>query len=462
MQEVIIAVGWGAASGVLAILTVRLRQAWLGWLMLAPLAAAAYLLSPIAAALAGFAAGALYTGLSTREMKLPRSFAVIMTGATAAAWGLVSALAAWLWPDGVPAWGAVVMPVAAFVMVATPRFAAQPGHAGAARCFDPFLRSQDRWLPVVHISRIGSDLVIAPLLALAATVPVMLLVQLPPSGATVAVAAASVLVVAGTLGFGFASCRRAVGRVEAGESVRVATVSVDAMFDGYSRSAAYRNIEATLSRYQPLVARAIAECAQLIVLPEHAVIVTSQTRERWLAAVSKWAKEANAPVVTGLFDADLQKPQLVIADETGEIAVTYEKQHPMMGSEPRRKVRMPPALLQRDLFAVSAVICFDLDFNDLVRPVARAGGVLAVPANDWMGVEQLHHRSSVWPAVMAGVPVVRSVGHGISAVFDAAGRVRAQANSFHGPVVLVADVPISRRAPKASRHSDRQVGSAAA
>jgi hypothetical protein len=54
MQEVIIAVGWGAASGLLAILTVRLRQAWLGWLMLAPLAAAAYLLSPIAAALAGF------------------------------------------------------------------------------------------------------------------------------------------------------------------------------------------------------------------------------------------------------------------------------------------------------------------------------------------------------------------------------------------------------------------------
>jgi apolipoprotein N-acyltransferase len=32
---------------------------------------------------------------------------------------------------------------------------------------------------------------------------------------------------------------------------------------------------------------------------------------------------------------------------------------------------------------VSAVICYDGNFNDLVRPVARAGGVLAIPANDW-------------------------------------------------------------------------------
>jgi apolipoprotein N-acyltransferase len=365
----------------------------------------------------------------------------------------VSALAAWLWPDGVPAWGAVVMPVAAFVMVATPRFAALPGHAGARRrcaIFDPFLCSQERWLPVVHIARLGSDLVIAPLLALTATVPVMLLVQLAPTGPTVAVAVASVLVVAGALGFGFASYRRAVRRVQEGDSLRVAAVSVDDQYDGYSRSPAYRDVEGRIRKYQPQVARAVAEGARLIVLPEHAVIVTSQTRERWLAAVSKWAKEANAPLVTGLFDADLQKPQLVIADETGEIAVTYEKQHPMMGSEPRRKVRMPPALLQRDPFPVSAVICFDLDFNDLVRPVARVGGVLAMPANDWKGEEDLHHRSSVWPAVMTGVPMVRSVGHGISAVFDAAGHVRAQANSFHGPVVLVADVPIPMPEARAS------------
>ena len=260
---------------------------------------------------------------------------------------------------------------------------------------------------------------------------------------------AAVLIVAGTLGFGLASYRRVAGLVAgAEETIRAAAVSVDAPFRGYARpeSAEYRDVDGTICRYQSHVARAMAAGAQLIVLPEHAVIVTAQTRKRWLAAISNWAKEANARVVTGLFDADAQQGQLVLVDESGQIVATYEKQHPMARVEPKRKMRMPPALLQRDPFPISGVICFDLDFNDLVRPVSRAGGVLAVPANDWQGTEELHHRSTVWATVMAGVPVVRSSGHGISSVYDAAGRVLARANSFDGPVVLVADVPISKLA----------------
>ncbi len=49
---------------------------------------------------------------------------------------------------------------------------------------------------------------------------------------------------------------------------------------------------------------------------------------------------------------------------------------------------MPPALFSSDRFPVSAVICYDGNFNDLVRPVARAGGVLAIPANDGKEIEQ--------------------------------------------------------------------------
>jgi apolipoprotein N-acyltransferase len=256
--------------------------------------------------------------------------------------------------------------------------------------------------------------------------------------------------VAAALRFGILSYHSARAGVDATESYRVAAVSVDAPFDGYARSPAYRDVEGTIRRYQPHVAQAIAQGAQLLVLPEHAAIVTSQTRQRWLAAISRWATQANAPVVTGLYDADLQQGQLVIVDETGEVAATYAKQHPMLGMEPKRNKRMPPALLRHGPFPVSAVICFDLDFNDLVGPVARSGGVLAVPANDWQGAEQLHHQSSVWAVVMTGVPMVRSAGHGISAVYDAAGRVIAQANSFKGPVVLVAEVPIATQTVPAS------------
>lgn len=79
-----------------------------------------------------------------------------------------------------------------------------------------------------------------------------------------------------------------------------------------------------------------------------------------------------------------------------------------------------------------------------LRSARAAGALLAAPSNDWFGgFELLHHRSAVWTAVLGGVPIVRATGHGTSAIYDAAGHVLAQQTSQHGPVVLVADVPLS-------------------
>ena len=141
----------------------------------------------------------------------------------------------------------------------------------------------------------------------------------------------------------------------------------------------------------------------------------------------------------------------MIADQTGAIAVTYDKQHPAPGLEPRPEKRMPPALLPRSSFPLCAVQCVDLDYPDLIRPVSRAGGVLAVPADDWTEITGMHHRSAVWSAVMAQVPVVRSNGHGISAVYDGAGRVVATADSLDGPVVLAADIRPAQPGKSASQ-----------
>jgi hypothetical protein len=46
-------------------------------------------------------------------------------------------------------------------------------------------------------------------------------------------------------------------------------------------------------------------------------------------------------------------------------------------------LQTPPALLHRDPNPVSAVVCVDLDYAFVARPVSRARGVLAVPADDW-------------------------------------------------------------------------------
>src|SRR5690606_6206026 len=91
--------------------------------------------------------------------------------------------------------------------------------------------------------------------------------------------------------------------------------------------------------------------------------------------------------------------------------------------------------------ALSTAICVDLDYPEIAHSARRAGKVLAAPSNDWFGgFEMLHHRSAVWAAVVGGVPIVRSTGHGISSIYDGAGRVVTQQTSAAGPVVLVGDV----------------------
>jgi apolipoprotein N-acyltransferase len=433
----------GAASGLLAAVAYRWRLAWLAALALAPLVAAVYLYPPVPAGLAAMVCGVLALG-SNRQASVPaevvrpaRLVEAGLTVAMALAWGVVYGVAAWLWPDDVPAWGAIVMPAAAVALSLFYR-------TRAPRYWSWLLGSVDSTLPVVHVARLGTDLTIPALLGLSATVPVMLLVQLPPATTTFVAAAAAALLVAAALTFGAVSYRRTVARLDHQQRLRVAAVAAcPETFD--DNAPEYADIDAAIDRYQPHIDRAVAQGAQLIVLPEYAVKVSSQTRQRWLDAISRWARQAHARVVAGLGQTQPAKDQLVIADQTGQIAATYDKQHPAPGLEPKPDTRTPPALDPRAPFPVSAVVCVDLDYPDLVRPVSRTGGVLAVPANDWPEIVQMHHRSAVWSAVMAGVPVIRSTGHGISAVYDAAGRVLARANSLNGPVVLVTDVPTASR-----------------
>jgi predicted amidohydrolase len=400
-----------------------------------------YLSSPLFAGLAGFVCGFLAL-VANRQASVPsevvpraRLVEVVLTAAMALAWGLTFGVAAWAWPDGVPAWGALAMPVAAVLLSLFYR-------TRAPRYWSWFLGSVEGSLPVVHIARLGTDLVVPALLALSGAVPAVLLVALPPSGPTWFAAGVSVLVVAGAVAFGLLSYRRAVAGLSTAPLHRVAALSAQPpTFD--ESAPGYADVEVAIARYQPFVDRAVAVHAEVLVLPEYTVEVSADSRQRWLEAVAGWARQAGAEVVAGLGQSEPAKDQLVIAGADGEIAAEYDKQHPAPGLEPRPARRTPPALDEHGPFPVSAVVCVDLDYPDLVRPVGRSGGVLAVPANDWPEIYGIHERSAVWAAVMAGVPVVRSAGHGISVVYDSAGRVVAEQSTDDGPVLLVADVPVA-------------------
>lgn len=434
MLSALLALALGLGSGLLIIAAAR--HALLGWLMLAPLCAAIYLLPPPLAGLAGVVTGALSV-IPNNWGRLTPAIEKILLVPNGIVWGAASALAAWTWPDGDPGWGVLIFPLSIVAALAIPLLTGAP-RFGA----NPTLRSQEGWLAVVHIARLGHDLFVTAALAMSATIPATLLVQLPPSTSTLLSVTLAAATIAATLAFGWASYRKAVRRAESGSRLCVAAVAIAGNRIRISDPATSADVDWTVNAYDPLVAKASAERARLIVIPEVAVAVTARTRAQWLDAISRWARQGACIVVAGLIDRDLQKNQLVMASETGEISVTYDKQHPVQGAEAKREVRMPPAVLASGGICVSGVICVDLDYSDLIGPVSRAGGVLAAPSNDWQLLADIHHAAAVWPVVMTGVPLVRATANGTSAIFDAAGRVLKRASAFDGPVVVVAEVAI--------------------
>src|ERR1035438_8634313 len=207
----------------------------------------------------------------------------------------------------------------------------------------------------------------------------------------------------------------------------------------------YRDVAGTVRRYAPHIEAAATAGAKLLVLPEVAVYVVNElSRVAWIDAVTAWARTYGVTIIAPFFDASVPRNTLCVVEPTG-VAFTYDKQHPGRGIEPPRTSPMPPGPHRSSIraWALSTVICVDLDYGDLVPPVRGAGGVLCAPSNDWLdGFEELHHRTAVWAAARTGATVVRATGHGISAAFDGTGRVLARASSQFGPVVLVVDAPI--------------------
>jgi apolipoprotein N-acyltransferase len=439
-----LALGLGLLAGGLGIAALRLPL--LAWVALAPLGLAMARHSPGMAALAGGVAGAVLA-VPSFPTKTLRRLLVLGAGISFVSHAGVAAAIAALWPDGERAWAVVAVPLFAVMATLPLRFAGAPRTAT-----NPLARTQECWLPVVHIARLGSDLWVTAALGTSAGIATLWAFGGPGERSSFVALAAGGLVLGAALAFGALSYRAAKRRVSVRRRVPVAAVvcdgaAPDGPLDGLwpLRSAEYADVQATVARYERHVATAAAAGARVIVLPEVAVRVGPASREAWIDAVRVWATRHGVAIVAPYFDDSRPLNELVVVGPTGPLA-RYEKQHPGP-IEPKRVTRMPPGLAEiagPETLSLSAVICVDLDYGDLVRPVARARGLLAVPANDWPGYETLHHRAAVWAAVMSGTSVLRATGHGISAAYDPAGRLLAQQTSLSAErsVVLVAAVPV--------------------
>ncbi len=141
---------------------------------------------------------------------------------------------------------------------------------------------------------------------------------------------------------------------------------------------------------------------------------------------------------TGKLDVN----KLVLIDPQGEIVLDYLKfgSAALEGIQPGNQIL---SAVETPFGTLSAVICRDLDFPEVIRQAGRNGTqVLLAPSFDWYAIDPFHSRNAVMRAVENGVSLVRQVADGYSVATDAYGRVVAATDHFASQErVIVAEVP---------------------
>jgi apolipoprotein N-acyltransferase len=202
--------------------------------------------------------------------------------------------------------------------------------------------------------------------------------------------------------------------------------------------------------------KAALQGAQLIVWPEGALSADPTVSYSDEIAGLARASGAYLFVGYGIHTASGFRNEVLTVAPNGAFLGTYGKDHPVvfMGETSITRGKFPT--YETPLGTLGAIICYDMDFTDTAREVARRGAkVIAVPSADWAAIATKHYTLSVFRALETGAAIAKSEYEFDSAIVDASGRIVASAVAPHGSeAVLVADVSLRSGVPLATRLGD--------
>jgi apolipoprotein N-acyltransferase len=174
--------------------------------------------------------------------------------------------------------------------------------------------------------------------------------------------------------------------------------------------------------------------ANIVVLQEGAGMGLTDQVEKLLSEAALIAKEENIYIVLPTFDFGKSPAvnAVHIIDPNGEIVLNHIKyggnqfEGTLKGNQILQTVDTPYGKL-------SAVICWDADFPNIIKQVgAQHVDLLVIPSQDWLGVRDIHAGMATFRAVENGMTIFRQTGQGVSVVSDAYGNMVNRVDSFEG------------------------------
>ena len=200
-----------------------------------------------------------------------------------------------------------------------------------------------------------------------------------------------------------------------------------------------------------------AQEGEFIIFPETAIIFDKENLSSWFSDIEKEAQLRNISLISGIIAKDLKNPSLIERynriEGFGAIKGHYDKIHLVPFGEyiPLRDyldkfldilginlINTLPgksySLIKTDNIAVSASICYEVAFNDLVRKTAKKGNLLVTISNDtWFGSSigpEQHLEIAQSRALEHQKSLIRATNSGISAIIDKKGNIVSRQGFF--------------------------------
>jgi len=229
-------------------------------------------------------------------------------------------------------------------------------------------------------------------------------------------------------------------------AVRVAAVQPGASVISLAFQGLDEKVGALTQRMVEQTQEAAGAGARMVVWPEGALSFDPQEEDR--LDLRELAAETDAHLAVGyavLLDEGLRNEATVLTPE-GEFLGTFGKDHPVTFGGETSLTRGTYPVYDTALGKLGTIICYDLDFTDTARKLARKGAqLITVPSNDWSAITYKHYTHLVFRAVENRVAMIKADGSFDSAVIDPYGRVVGLATEPQGgEATLVTDVPLGR------------------
>jgi apolipoprotein N-acyltransferase len=238
-------------------------------------------------------------------------------------------------------------------------------------------------------------------------------------------------------------------------SIRVAAIQPDyrsfwtpqeLMDNTLSLQRYYATYEQLFERLVAQTRTAAEEGAELIVWPEGALNFDPQHAPR-TQLLRDLAAESGAylAIPYGVDDRN----EVTVLSPQGQFLGVYGKNHPVIFVNERSRTAGTYPTYSTDLGEMGTIICYDLDFTDTVRKVARTGArLIAVPSGDWPGIADKHYAHLVFRAAENRVAMIKADRSYDSAVIDPYGRIVDSIVAKSGQqATLVADVAVVEGRP---------------